>query len=382
MDRRELNLVLIYLSILLALIGPISVLVPIGQVKDLRFLSPIILIPLLFVKIHPHKREINKFFRSLFLLFLIVIVNTLFVSVFFSKHGFTYRNIVNIVLTLTPLIFSWAIIRYVSKSRLIKIINFFFWAFVIFYVAELFKGGVSLSSFLGVFTSNIATESYYDTESGISLIMGFYCLFYLHRSNNKLAFLAGMITILGAKRVAIFGLFICLLIYLFFPVKRMNKSKRFYALIFCVAGFILASFWDALIAGTYNNLITELTGISPNRFFMGRLTRFGLVFSEVSTMPIWGVGYGLGYLENILYYSVNFASAFHGDFYRLFLEFGVILFGVWLYLIGKFSGASRLSLSLSVLLILLMQTDNAFIYNRVMFSYYLIIAYSLIEHRK
>ena len=300
MKNSHLSIFFIYGSILLALIGPASIVLPLGPIKDLRFLSPVLAAPFIFIAFKSYKKEANIYFKQLFYLFLIVALYTITVSIFVHDLGFTYRNIVNLILLFTPLIFSWGIINYSSPVQIDRIIKLLFYAFTLFYIVELFRGGVSLGAFLQVFQSNIVTESYYDTESGVSLIMGFYYLYFLHNKKYRYAAVAALITILGAKRIAIFGVFICTLFYLFFPL-RITKSKRFYGLLFLTVGMLIAITWDGIITGSFNQIIQDVTGVNANRFFMGRLNRFQIVFSEFTAMPIWGLGLGLGVLRE---YSV------------------------------------------------------------------------------
>ncbi len=377
MDKRQFYLIVVYVSVFFALIGPASNVLPLGPIKDLRFLSPIFLLPLFFIKNGPEKIAVNNFFKALFLLFTAVAAYTILVTILIMDSGFTYRNFVNLVLLFTPLIFVWGIFKFGSKQLLDKIITFFFYAFTALYAIELAKGGVSLGSFLQIFKANLVTDSYFETESGISLVMGFYFLFFMHKKQRNFAIIAAFLTILGAKRIAIFGIIICTVFYFFFPLYKISKSRKFYGTLFLIVGTLLGIFWDGIITGSFNDLIEGVTGVSANRFFMGRLNRFQLVFSEATEMPVYGLGLGLGYLENILYYQVGFASAFHGDFYRMYLEFGPLLFSIWLYIIGKYCSINKLALTATLLLIILLQTDNALIYNRVMFSYYFIMAYAI-----
>lgn len=380
-NRFNFNSFFLYIAILLALIGPLSVIMPLGIFKNLRFASAILVIPFFTFSRDQGKEDFLRLARNLFNIYVIVAIYTVGISYFYHSTGFTYRNIVNIILTIVPLIFSWGIIKYTDRVQLGRLLNFLFWAFTILFIGELIKSGISLGSLTQIFQSNVVTDSDYDTESGISLITGFYYLFYLSKKNYKMALFAALITIIGAKRVAILGIFICTLFYFFFPLKQLSKSRKFYGWLFLGVGIILAIMWDGIITGRYNSFIQSTFGLDPNRFFMGRLNRFQLVFSEASEAPFFGLGLGLGYMENILYYEVGFESAFHGDFYRLYLEFGVILFSFWLYTIGKFASTNRLALTSTLLLIILMQTDNAFLYNRIMFSYFLVLGYSLIKDR-
>ncbi|MEO9884451.1 MAG: hypothetical protein ABJR05_10085 [Balneola sp.] len=377
MSKRQFYLIIIYLSVLLALVGPASNVFPLGPIKDLRFLSPVLLIPFFFIKNGPDKATVNNFFKALFLLFFVVAIYTIVVTFLFMDSGLTYRNFVNLVLLFTPLIFVWGIFKFGTKDLIDRLVLFFFYAFTVLYAVELAKGGISLGAFLQVFQANLVTDSYFDTESGISLVMGFYFLFFLHKKKRNYAIAAALITILGAKRVAILGILICTFFYYFFPMKKISKSRKFYGYLFLAVGTLLGVVWDGIITGSFNEFIEGLTGVSANRFFMGRLNRFQLVFSETTEMPIYGLGLGLGYLENILYYQVGFASAFHGDFYRMYLEFGPLLFSIWLYITGKYASINKLALTATLLLIILLQTDNALLYNRVMFSYYFVMAYAI-----
>lgn len=286
---------------------------------------------------------------------------------------------------LTPLIISDAISKKTSLLQHRKVIYFLFWSYVFVFFVQLAKDGISLVSILTIFQSNIIVDSEFETESDVSLVLGPYALFFLHYKRWKYAAFSIFLVILGAKRVAILGLAISILFYyvicpVIFRKQTEERPSKKFAIIFSVCGILVASIWAMIIEGTFSDYIQEVTGLSINRFLMGRMGRFQLVFSNIHEHPFPGFGYGLGYIENILYYVANFPSSFHNDFYRLYLEFGVIVFGIWLYIQGYFCTSNKLLFSLIILIFLLMQTDNVFMYDRVMYAFYLIYAFNRKEY--
>jgi hypothetical protein len=283
-------------------------------------------------------------------------------------------------LLLSPLIIADSISRSTTIDEHEKIIHFIFYCYAIVFFVQLVRDGISLTSILAVFNSNIVIDSDFETESDVSLVLGPFALFFLHYKKKFLAVFAILLTIIAAKRVAILGLGLSILVYyVVYPVLYRNDSisyRRKLALILTALGIFTGSLWGIFISGIYNAEIEMYTGFSVNRIFMGRINRFDLVFSHISEYPLPGFGYGLGYIENILYYKANFPSAFHNDFYRLFLEFGPVLFGVWLFIMIYYMSANRLAFSCLILLFLLMQTDNVIMYDRVMYSIYLVSAFA------
>tara|TARA_Y100000815_G_C13333802_1_gene497040 strand:+ start:392 stop:1171 length:780 start_codon:yes stop_codon:yes gene_type:complete len=248
------------------------------------------------------------------------------------------------------------------------------------YAMELLVHGVTISSILTTLTGGSIINSDFDTESGSSLIFGFYSLFFLMNKNYYHFLISLLLIILGAKRIAIAGVLISVILYFLYPFvykKWISKSKKTFLIITTFILFLLAHFWTLIYTGVYDKEIHNLTGISPNAFFMGRLNRVSQFFDVIKDSSNYFTGYGFGYVENVLYYSMNLPTPFHNDFYRMFLEMGAIFFFSFIYILLKFAIKNRLAFSSLFLLLILMQTDNVLIYETVMYSFYIIFFSSI-----
>lgn len=375
--NKKLSLAIIFIAILFSLIAPLGHILPVDAIKDLRFLAPVLVLPFLFLKPNPNQLTISRYFKPLLFIFLISAIYTVVINYAYYNTGLSYRNMVNIIFIVSPVIFSWAILKFFSKKGLEKVITFYFLVFAGIYIIQLVQRGISIDSILNIFRLNLIVASDIETESQISLLMGFYTLFFLDKKKYKWAIAAGLFTLIGGKRIAIFGLSIAMIIYFFTPIKTIKTKRKTFSYFFVIGGLLIILFWNSLLNGLFNNFIESFTGVTIDRFFMGRLSRFNTVLNNLDESLLSGFGYGIGYIENILYYSLNRNESFHGDYYRLYLEMGSVIFTLWLYITGKYSASTKLALSVTFMLLFLMQTDNAFIYDRVMFSYYIILGYSI-----
>ncbi|KEO71830.1 hypothetical protein [Anditalea andensis] len=374
-------------ALLFLLIGTLSTIIGLGPIKYFRFLTPMLLAPLVFHIHNENKHDKFKFIVDIFslkliVLFAIIIIITIITNSLYYSIGFTYRNFVNIIFLISPLIGSYVISKKVNKESLLKIINYLFWAFVFLYIITLIKLGVTLDAIIGAISGTDLTNSESETESGLSLIFGFFSLYFLFHKRYNLFLLSLFLVVLGGKRIAMGGVLLSIIVFYIYPVFNLliRNNRNLFAAFFTVILFIAANLWTLLFFGEYDDVIQEMTGISPNLFFMGRLNRISDFFYALKDSDNYFVGFGLGYVENILYYFVNLETPFHNDFYRLFLEFGPILFCVWCFVMTKYLSFNSLSFSCFILLLILMQTDNVFIYETVMYPFYLITFSSLIKN--
>lgn len=376
------RILFIILSLSFLIIYNISSIFKYGSLKYIRFFTPLLLLllPIIF-KSFKVKNAYNSNFlkKNLYLLISISIV-TVFSNLFIFSTGFTYRNLVNIVFLISPVLSCYYISIYCKKEEFEFIIKFLFITLIFCYLLELVKNGTSFSSILKSITSSSFVNSDSETESGSSLIFGFFTLYYLNLKKYKESFIAILLVILGAKRIAIAGTLISIIVYLSYPsfitffLKRGVKKVSFFISLLLI---IVANIWTTLFSGIYDQAIQKYTGKSPNAFFMGRLNRIDIFFHSIKDHDNYFIGYGIGYVENIFYYSMKLFTPFHNDFYRIFLEFGPILFFYWCFIMTKYTILKRLSFSSFVLLIILMQTDNVLIYENVMYTFYLITIFSL-----
>lgn len=382
MYNKEFNYIRIALIFLI--IGSLAFPLQLGALKYIRFATPLLLILLPAISTRSNKdlkeKALGKIFtKKLFVFYVVLIAITLFTNSLVFSMGLTYRNFVNFIFLLSPVFACYCINNHISRAKLNKLILFLFYAFTCSYLIELAYKGVSIGTILSIFGSNVVVDSDFDTESGSSLIFGFFAIYFFHHKNFRLLAIAFLLVFLGAKRIAIFGTAISLVSMMVYPALKgafLKENRKGFYVFFCVVMFLIALFWTFIFSGKYDDLIYELTGKSSNAFFMGRLNRISTFFDHLPDESNYLVGYGIGYAENIFYYLMDLPTPFHNDFYRFFLEFGPVLFVVWCYLMIKYASRNAMAFGSFILLLLLMQTDNAFTYEVVMYPYYLVTLYS------
>ncbi|RDB04730.1 O-antigen ligase family protein [Runella aurantiaca] len=383
------RLVLVYSSLILLSISSLAQSIGFESLKYIRFLTPIVLLFLPFLEVKNKKindgKIGNKYIFNIGKLFIFIVLLTVLTNTFVYSIGLTYRNFVNFVFLLSPLFALYLINLYVDYDDLRKVISFQFYNYIVIYLAELILKGVSFQSILSSLSSNYITNSSYETESGSSLIFGFYSIYFLHYKRYQSFVLSVLFVILGAKRIAIFGLVLSLIVLYFYPFiynKIIRNVKNTFCVVFALVMLLLANFWTILYTGKFDSQIHDLIGVSPNAFFMGRLSRISTFFSLLKDKDDFFLGYGIGYAENILYYFMKLPTPFHNDFYKFYFEFGPFLFLLWCYFMVKFAIIHPLSFSSFFLLLILMQTDNVYTYETVMYSFYFVTIISFKETLK
>jgi hypothetical protein len=390
MRKEKAFFFIIILSLSFLFIGDILLILSEGKeyFKYIRFLTPISISILLLNK-KSYSGDFFKYIKFLFLFFLGVSLLTFFSNTSLFSTGFTYRNFVNILLLLLPIYYFFVIAKTISRESLTKmiekIISIIFISFSLIYFIELISKGVSITSIISSLGSNILIESGRDSESGKSLVFGFFALFFLSKKQYKLFIFAVLLTIIGGKRIAIGGLFIASIVFLLLNNKEtvMNLlTKKTFLLITVFLSLILVNFWLLVYSGEYDAFIYEITGLSTNTFLMGRVSIISSFFDNLADKSNYFLGYGIGYVENVLYYKNNTQTAFHNDFLRLYLELGVILFSIWILTMIKYCFKRPLTSACLILLLIIIQTDNALIYESVMYSFYFILLYSSVSDNK
>jgi hypothetical protein len=194
-----------------------------------------------------------------------------------------------------------------------------------------------------------------------------------------------MVVFLGGKRIAIGGLAASTMV--FFLLKHSDMLRKtiqkngfkIFVVLFLV---FVGQLWIDIYSGKYDSLITDITGVPPYAFFTGRLEIFSMFFDSKPDESNYFLGYGIGYIENVLYYKSFFSGPLCNDFIRLYMELGGILFVAWCLIMTKHTTKNHVAFASFVLLLFLMQTDNALMYECIMYPFYLIVSYSLLDYRE
>lgn len=378
-------------AIILIVIGNlVVVLIGDNSLKYIRFLAPVLL--LAYTKYKIKVENVGQYletemYRKLLRLYIYIVAFTFIYNFFSYDIGYTQRNAFNSLILICPLITTMYIGKYFNYEYLIKLIYLMFYLFIAANLLWVFSKGISFTSALSTLASNFIVNSDFATESIDSLLFCFFVIFFIYVKDWKHMVIALIMMILGAKRVALGGSVVAIFVYYFYNYIFSKKGIslawiKIYAIIFTLLSFIITNFWLLLYSGEFDNTISQYTGLSANAFLEGRQDIANAYFGHAKNVDDYHIGLGLGYVENVLQYKANFLFLFHNDFLRLYLEFGLIPFVLWIYIMFRYALTSALSISVFSLLLVLMQTDNVIVYDKVMVAFYLIFAVGIRSNSK
>ena len=111
---------------------------------------------------------------------------------------------------------------------------------------------------------------------------------------------------------------------------------------------------------------------------MGRKTFYSEVFNRAGNIS-WG-GLGLGKIDDIMFNFFGIPVNLHSEVLKLYFEFGIIIFLLWLFLLFYKNLFSLKAAIILMYLNILLLTDNVFIYFEVMFYFYFFILIFLQRH--
>ena len=229
----------------------------------------------------------------------------------------------------------------------------------------LFLGTIIYFSIYGNFRSgllfNIATSSS-SFEGSFSFMFGMIAPFALLEKRLKLTLFCLVMTVLTLKRIAILASIIsCLLVFL----GERRTLRILNPLLMIVANCTILFLVLMYAFGSFDSIISFITGQSANQFGMGRKMLYSLpaatIFSEPYMFIFFGKGAGSVYeLANrgIGLYSTT--SRLHSDVLKIFYEYGLIVFCTF---IGLMYSSKKFSTKVGFFYMnVLFLTDNTLIY--------------------
>ncbi|MBR8537379.1 O-antigen ligase family protein [Carboxylicivirga sediminis] len=220
-------------------------------------------------------------------------------------------------------------------------------------------------------------DGFTNIEGNISFVFGFIALYYFFK-REKLLFLLSLIGILlTLKRIVLLSLFVVIICYLLPKgLKKIVLNK--YLIISLNALVVLFSIF--LAQGYWDEMIWNYFGISPEFLTMGRTRIYDTVLRVIdfNDLKIWMLGTGQGNTTNILFASGT-EDLLHNDILKLFLEHGIIIWGLFMFFLYKFSKGLQVYVTLFYNILLL--TDNILIYP-ICYFLYLLIYLSFSENDK
>lgn len=298
--------------------------------------------------------------------FVAMILNNRFQTRFFQEAFFL----------MLPLATSIALLRTSAKNSDRFFADMFFTVTAILMVQSFFKGSFSISSIQN--SVDAVLRSSVGFESIFSLVFGIFAIYYLAVDRKFSSTIAIALTIIGFKRIAIIAVVFALLT--FFTLWLLNvdfsrKTPRFFiALIAVIFNLAIIGILVAASQGIFDNLFSNFTSASMQEVTQGR-TRVVAYFVRSLGFSWFSFGVGLGTLPSMLsetFYGGNTVTV-NSDVFKLFYEFGVVVFVLFFGLVYYYGAQSRGLLTMLVYANIVLATDNILIYSEFMIPLYFLL---------
>lgn len=370
---------LLFLSCISIILTPVSE--SIRYTKYVLVVPAFLLVVLNFKKVLINKSniELNRYLITYLKLYLFMIAFSFLVLL--MKNDFYLRFLSEAVFILSPilLIYFYFTLGYLSYTD--KILNIYFWSFILSYIITF---GSQIFNILlhPILIFEALKSSTLGTESTLAFIFALFTIHYFHKKKNIYALTALIFTIISFKRIALLALIFSLIIEAIITIKNKNILKRLNAIKYLgiVVNFLSIISIYLLSIGYFDQIISKWLGETANAFTNGRKFLYGQVISQLKPNII--IGTGLGKASEFLGNFVTKVNLLHSDLLKVFIEFGSIVFIIWIITLFNINSKSKKLLILFVFLNILFLTDNVMIYFNVTFIFYLIQCSSIIDLHK
>ena len=304
-----------------------------------------------------------------------------FIAGYFKSDRLYVRFFQESFFILAPLLFILVTYFYYVPSKKEQYAKYAFWSLIFVYLVEEGFNIISIITnpsllYLAVTQSNLSTES------GHAFTIGLFFLYFTFRGEKLYSILSLFFTILSYKRVVLLSLFITTPLY--FLLSKINfKIYRYQNLISIssmIINFLLVLIIIQLANGTYDEIITDYTGLSTDALLMGRQQLYAQVLKTLGNYSWFGTG--LGSTMVAIVESQKFVASLinvHSDLLKNFLEFGSVLYLIWSFFLYRLNTRTIEMFVITIYLNIIFLTDNVFIYFDVMFIFYLLQSFFVTE---
>jgi len=322
--------------------------------------------------------SVKSYFNSFIIFYSILGMSSIIVNLF--QGSVTSRSFANIYFIFSAIIPAYFIARTNLKQNVEKYIFITFWAFVASYFIEIAAFGKTISLSIDTYV-NALYESGISSESGLSFVFCLYFIYFLIIGNKKYGLLSFLLTIFSFKRIAI-AVIVFAIFYLIIPKRLMRFWAVRYAKNLLLFGGIIGYIYLAygISYGYLDDFFQQTFQMSSNHFLQGRKTLYNVLFDNAGVFSWFGIG--LGKIDSLSLQHLGSVWNIHSDILKMYYEFGIILFLIWIYLSIKFHSKDRNLLLMFSSMLILYSTDNVFIYQNVMFVFYLITTKLMMEHEE
>lgn len=277
---------------------------------------------------------------------------------------------------ISPLFFALLLFILMPTGNYNRAVYLLFWTIAISFVIEKFQFFLEITSpslLINAFlTSDLPTESNFAFQLGLFLIV------FMQKRDLKYVVLSAILFLFAFKRIAIAGVFVVVILQLIRMISAGRITPVRAKFLILVFNCIIVSFLFFFFAGTFDELIEDSLGVTPNFLTQGRYNIYQDIFSHFGSINI--LGFGLGSITTFLNSHGYDLLNLHSDVLKIFFELGPMFFIAWVYFFYK-GIKTFLGISLVVYMNILFLTDNTLIYFDVMFVFYMLVLFSF-EHGK
>ena len=366
------NIIYIIIIICAIIINLLPIFNPV--LRYIKYSIPLVVLLVIYTttKRHTNGKKCQILNSYLKLYSLIIILNLIF-SLIMNVELY-FRTFANIYFIIAPLISIIFIARGIDinqdNKNIIKTIKFSFWVIVLSYLIELLASGAiaSLKLFTSTnFWSNAIFTSAALTESGVAFVLGLFAILFLMIGDYKYYMISILFSIFSFKRIVLIGVLFCSIAYFIYnkdishlKIMKFNEKTKYILLpiLFILINLLTIYMFFNLIDGSYDPMIKDITGQSVNSFTQGRLFLYNSVFTEIDKISLTGIG--IGQIDIITYDIMGKSQNLHSDIIKNYLEFGIMLFIVWLFVIYYIIKDNIKILIFTIYTNILFLTDNIF----------------------
>ncbi|HOI28593.1 MAG TPA: hypothetical protein PLZ15_02450 [Melioribacteraceae bacterium] len=349
----------------------------INEARYIRYLIPYIGI-LLIYSIRVEKLFIKQLFATIYLQLIIFMIAFSFVTQIILNGSLYPRLFEEAFFILSPSIFVFALFHFEEEIRNDKVVDIIFIVLSCAYLIEYAQYFTSFS-FKNILGQLIFAKKA-DTESPLAFSFGLFFLYFMHKRNYKFLLIAAFFTIFSYKRIVLAGVIVSAAVYYLLTKADLLKAKKIIVNFALGINLLVLILLILFANGYFNQIIFDLTGIPPNLFTKGRLAIFGSIINNPENNVIFGIG--LGKTSAILKESILFdVNLMHSDLLKIYMEFGIIVYILFIYVLYKNLTISVISISLAVYMNILFLTDNVWIYFPTQFIFLLLATYESLNYK-
>lgn len=280
--------------------------------------------------------------------------------------NYTYEATRDALLYLSYVLSYLYVVRLVTSSLIEKLSYIFLILTSIIYGAIIIYGDTT--QIIDISNSYSPFENVF--ISGISSI---FVIFYLFRKQYFISFVFFLVCVLAFKKIVLLALIFIIFLYYTNLIDAIYKPK-----ILVILSIIYLFAVHLFAYGYFDNYISDLFQLSANQVSMGRQTLYYDLFEYKSSLMSILFGNGAGFSS----YFVSEISSFsghltniHSDYLKIFLEFGLVFYILFLYLLFVSFSTNNFTKLLAIFLAILFLTDNFLIYAPFMFFFLVISSF-------